>query len=105
MYIYICIYIYIPIYIPREIGRDMREERLTGSGYREGGRVTTSACLLRSLALTRYCYAQYYMVYGISTGGRRGRILRNGIATVLQPCAAMQVRGGNIRMIDSCTKA
>ena len=39
------------------------------------------------LAFTRYCYAQYCMLYSIKTGGRGGvRISRNSIAIVLQPC-------------------
>jgi len=39
------------------------------------------------LALTRYCYYQYCMVYSVQTGGRKGsRILPNSRAIVLQQC-------------------
>jgi len=69
------IYIYIYIYIRPSVG----EAHAPWRG---------------ALAFTRYCDAQYGMVYGIQIRGRGGgRILRNSIAIVLQPCGQCRWEG------------
>ena len=46
-----------------------------------------------------------YVVWHNNGASEGGRILRNSIAIVLQPCGQCRRGGGNKRTIDSCTKA
>ena len=61
--------------------------------------------LQQHLTFTRYCDYQYCMVYGIRKGGRGG----GRICAIVVHSYCNRVgnagRGGNIRMINSCTEA
>jgi len=59
----------------------------------------------RILAFTRYCNAQYRMVYGVKTGGRKG--VEYCAIGLQQDCNRVGDSSGrgNKRRIDSCTKA
>ena len=60
--------------------------------------------LVSGWAVSLYTILLCTILYGAwheNGGSEGGQILRNSIATVW----AMQVGGGNRRMIDSCTKA
>jgi len=68
-------------FIVDALGVRLRVKGLTPDHY---SHITAPLTIISSLTFTRYCYYQYFMVYGIKTGGRtEGRILPNSRATVL----------------------
>ena len=65
---YVCVYIYIYIYRERERMRPY-------TGPLSHGLPRTKLQATNGLAFTRYCNCQYYMVYSIQRGGRKGSLI------------------------------
>jgi len=89
MYIYM--YVYTRLFRPKSrTSKCLNSKMLAGCSNRVFSCMISIWLVGAALAFTRYCNAQYCMVYGVKTGGRKGVAY---CAIVLQPCGRCRWEG------------